>query len=236
MQETSKNTAIVITTYNRGAVLYRALQSIAALGLPMLVVDDGSRPDQAQFNQEICAMYRAQYMRIAENRGLACALNIGLSYWLADARVEWISYLQDDVDVHPLLMAKMFEASEHYRCSLYTGHNSPYHQAASNMNGYLLKKSCAGVHMHARSAFWKSILPIPTFSLGAPKRIDGRIKGLGSNVDWWIVRDSPQSTKSRGEQICCVPNLVRTFLFKAEDSSWGNALPKGEEPPLAAIS
>jgi glycosyltransferase involved in cell wall biosynthesis len=230
-----QNTAIVITTYNRGTVLCRALQTIAVLGSPMLVVDDGSRNDQAKFNQEACAMYGAQYMRIADNRGLACALNIGLSYWLADSRIEWISYIQDDVDVHPQLLNKMSEAIQHYRCNLYTGHNSPYHPAAASMNGYLLKKSCAGVHMHARAAFWKSILPIPTFALGAPKRIAGRVKGMGSNVDWWIVRDSPHSIKSRGEQICCVPNLVRTFLFKAEDSSWGNALPKGEEPPLAAI-
>lgn len=236
MPEIAKTTAIVITTYNRGAVLYRALQSIAPLGLPMLVVDDGSRHDQAQFNQENCSIYRAGYIRLAENRGLACALNVGLAYWLADAGIEWISYLQDDVDVHPKLMEKMADASLKYRCNLYTGHNSPYHPAAASMNGYLLKRSCAGVHLHARTAFWKSILPIPTFALGAPKRIDGRPRGVGSNVDWWIVRDSPHSTKNRGEQICCIPNLVRTFLYKAEDSSWNNALPKGEEPPLAAIS
>ena len=232
MQETAKTTAIVITTYNRGHVLYRAIQSVAALGLPVLVVDDGSRHDEAQFNQETCSMYQAKYLRLPENRGLACALNAGLSYWLADSGFEWISYLQDDVDVHPRLIEKMLEASQRYRCSLYTGHNSPYHPAAASMNGYFLKKSCAGVHMHARAAFWKSVLPIPTFALGAPRRIEGRIKGIGSNADWWIVRDSPHSIKNRGEQICCVPNLVRTFLYKAEDSSWGNALPKGEEPPL----
>lgn len=225
--------AILVTTYNRPSVLERSLPQIAALGAPMLVVDDASR-ESAQ-NQDICRAYGAEYLALPVNRGLAAAMNIGLSFWLADKSVEWISYIQDDVDVRPDLLKQMQAATAHCKSRLYTGHDSQYHAAVSNVNGYRLKKSCAGVHMHARSDFWRSILPIPTFQLGAPKRIEGRLKGIGSNADWWIVRDSPNSVQKKGDLVVCVPGLVRTFLYKAADSSWGSELRLGDEPPLKSL-
>lgn len=225
--------AILVTTYNRPPVLARSLPQITALKAPVLVVDDGTAAWTD--NESLCDRYGALYMRLPQNRGLAAAMNIGLSYWLADRTVEWISYIQDDVDVHPRLFELLEAAIRCRPAQLYTGHDSPYHRAAQSMNGYRLKKSCAGVHLHARPDFWNRMLPIPTFQLGAPKRIPGRPRGIGSNADWWIVRDSPHSTQKRGELIVCVPGLVRTFLYKAEDSSWGNALPLGEEPQLARV-
>ena len=77
-------------------------------------------------------------------------------------------------------------------------------------------------------------MPIPTRTLGAPKRTtaDPSMRGVGSNVDWWIYRDCPQSVVAKGGYVVCVPGLVRTFYSQAKDSTWNNAAPHGEEPSL----
>jgi len=221
---------ILVTSCNRPEALARSLPQICSLGPPVLIVDDGSHGIQSAFYDLKCAT--ADYLRIPQRRGLAAALNIGLSYWLADKSVEWISYFQDDVDVHPLLLQELATAAKQMPAALYTGHDSRYHAATQNINGFKIKQSCAAVHMHANREFWQSIMPIPTFALGAPKRVPGRVRGVGSDVDWWIVRDSPHSIQKTGDRIICLPNLVRTFLYKSDESSWGNSQPDGEEPPL----
>ncbi len=225
-------TAILVTTYNRPHVLKRSLPQIAGLGSPVLVVDDGTAFPLANDNRDVASACNAGYLRMPANRGLAAAMNVGISYWLADKSMEWISYLQDDVDVHPQLMYEIEIAARNQRAKIYTGHDSPYHAAETRVNGFKIKRSCAGVHIHARAEFWNAILPIPTFMLGAPKRIPGRERGIGSNADWWIVRDAPQSVQKTRDRIVCLPGLVRTFLYRSEDSSWGNGLKLGEEPML----
>lgn len=222
----------LITTYERPMTLARTAAQISALRIPVLVMDDGSGPETAAANREICEMNGLEYMRLPANRGLAASLNAGLAYWIADSSIEWITYFQDDVDIHPRILSMMDRATRERRERVFTGHDSQYHATVKNVNGYKMKKSCAGVHIHARAEFWKSVMPIPTYRIGAPMKIDGRVRGIGSNADWWIVRDAPNSPQRRGEFIVCVPGLVRTFLYKAEDSSWGNSLPYGEDQPL----
>ena len=230
--------AILVTTYNRPSALARSLPQIAALGPPILVVDDGTPGEAGGENAFICQKYGARYMALPSNRGLAAALNMGLAYWLADKSVEWISYFQDDVDAHPktLEIIGLLAGSQAY--PIYTGHDAIEHpQCREMVTGSLkikVKKTCAGVHLHARTEFWKGVMPIPTYQLGAPKRTNGnRTPGIGSNVDWWIVRDGPNSVVKRRQEILCLPDLVRTFLWKAEDSSWNRGRKYGEERPLA---
>jgi len=223
---------VIVTTFNRPKILERSLPQIAALGAPVLVVDDGTHQSEDLLNAKICFQAGTRYLWLPENRGLSAAMNIGISYWLADKSVDWISYFQDDVDVHPRLFQELAVATKQMPAALYTGHDSRYHAAVQSANGFKIKQSCAAVHMHAKREFWQSIMPIPTFALGAPKRLPGRVRGVGSDVDWWIVRDSPHSIQKTGDRIVCLPNLVRTFLYKADESSWGNSQPDGEEPPL----
>lgn len=228
-------TKILITTYNRPSALERSLPQIVKLGHPSLVVDDGSPESAGEKNRAIALAHGAQYLRLPENRGLAVALNAGLIYWLADKEVEWISYFQDDVDVHPKCLQVLDSFSK--KSPVLTGHDALAHRfhATSVWNRYTAKHkwTSAGVHIHATAEFWRGILPIPTYQLGCPKR-NGGGRGIGSNVDWWICKDSPQSSKKLGKYIICVPGLVRTFYWKPEDSNWNNPLPTGEEPPLAA--
>lgn len=225
---------IVVTTCNRSQALKRSLPQIVALGAPALVVDDSL--SEEKLNREICIHNHANYLRLPQNRGLACALNVGLSFWLADKQVEWVSYFQDDVDVHPSLFKEIGKICKDHSLWLFTGHDSPDHPTVKDCGEYKLKDSCAGIHMHASREFWKSVMPVPTNSLGTPKRILGRERGMGSDVDWWIVKNSPNSVQKRGGSVICLPGLVRTFLHRAEDSSWGNAPKCGEDAPLRPVA
>ena len=226
--------ACLLTTYNRPKALERSLPQIVALGAPVLVVDDGS--DECGSNAIIIHCEKSKSIYLPSNRGLAAAMNIGLSYLLADEAITHISYYQDDVDVHP----KTLEILEklHDQDCLLTGHDAGEHgsNALATINGIPIKYkwACRATHLHASVAFWKSILPIPTRTLGAPRRLAGNRRGYGSNVDWWIVRDAPNSCQNTQKPLICVPGLVRSFLWKAEDSCWNNEARAGEEPPLGA--
>lgn len=221
---------LLITTYNRPEALARSLPQIAALGAPVLVVDDGSQCEPVVW----IGPNRPEVLQIPKNRGLAAALNIGLSYWLADKSIDWISYFQDDVDVHPATLGYM--EALHSKSEILTGHDAGEHAsfAERSENGIPVKYkwSARATHIHASAGFWREMLPIPTRELGAPKRTGEGVRGLGSNVDWWIVRDSPRSCQKTQRPVICVPGLVRSFLWKGKDSCWNNTQKAGEDPPL----
>ena len=74
------DTAILVTTYNRPEALARSLPQIVALGVPVLVVDDGS--GDADADEVACIAYDngVEALFLPVNRGLAAAMNVGLSY------------------------------------------------------------------------------------------------------------------------------------------------------------
>lgn len=233
------NTAVLVTHYNRPKALARSLPQIAALGWPVLVVDDGSSLEAVEDVDTICAKHtNVVALYLPENRGLAAALNAGIAYWLADRRVEWISYFQDDVDVLPTLPAALGAAQNAELWPLVTGHDAAEHRQTGTVRiGAMtakLKASCRATHLHAHRAYWESVLPIPTRKLGAPCREPGQVRGTGSDVDWWITQTAPMSVTRRGRFVLCLPGLVRTFLWRAEDSCWDNTQRAGEDPPLTA--
>src|SRR6185436_15013232 len=119
-----------------------------------------------------------------ENRGLAGALNIGLSYWLANPSIQAISYFQDDVEVDPLCIAACNEAiqqmgpADFERGMVVTGHDAKEHRERWQLERYfgssfsgidMFKRgSCRATHMHAHIDAWKKVLPIPSRGLGLP--------------------------------------------------------------------
>jgi len=83
--------SVVITTYNRAALLPHAIESAkhAASDPEVIVVDDCSSDD----TPTVCAKIEAiRYVRLTTNRGLANARNIGI----ADSSSDFIAFLDDD--------------------------------------------------------------------------------------------------------------------------------------------
>jgi hypothetical protein len=222
--------ACVITTYNRPRSLARTLPQVAALGAPMLVVDDASDDEHAQENRRLADAHRAAYLPVPSNRGLCNAVNAGVCYWLADRGIDWVSCFQDDVDVHPELFAVLAAVQDARERPLLTGQHAREHPvlASGAIAGYavLYKRSTPGQHLHAHRAYWSSVLPVPTPYLGAPKPAGGQ-PGQGSDEDWWVTAWSPASITKRGGYVIVLPDLVRTFQGRREGSTWGNASVRG---------
>ncbi len=217
--------AAVITTYNRPQSLARSLPQVLALGIPVMVVDDASTLENYQENQRITDQHQVPLIRIPDNRGLPNAMNVGLDYWLADPAIDWISYFQDDVDIHPDTIKVLEQIQDRVDRPLLAGRDALEHATfnTAEIAGYkvLYKRSMPGQHLHAHRDYWRGVMPIPTPYLGAPKPDKGK-PGQGADEDWWITCWSPQSITKRGGYVVCVPGLVRSFRTTADESTWGN--------------
>ena len=99
--------SIVITTHNRPELVARAIASALAqtIGdLEVLVVDDGSRPPyEADSNDN-----RVRVIRRDRAGGPSAARNTGL----AEARGEWITFLDDDDELAPDMLGQALAAAE----------------------------------------------------------------------------------------------------------------------------
>lgn len=235
----SFNCGIIVTTFNRPEALLRTLRSLVALGSPILVVNDGGRdvlaPEVGAAIPTDLDAADISVLSLPQNRGLAGALNIGLSWFLCDTSITHICYCQDDVEVDPLLLHVFETLSRKFSDgrTLLTGHDAKEHRhhRSDSYQGidFHYKYACRATQMFASRAAWSSVMPIRSKGLGFPKKDppDGD-RGRGSDVDWWIVRDSPKKLTT-----VCVPGLVRTFLWKGEDSCWANTQSAGEDQPLS---
>ncbi len=98
---TGRPITVVIPTYNRAALLRRAVVSALAqtlAPLEILVIDDGSTDETAA----VCAEWGPPVRAIATpNGGVARARNIGVG----EARGEWIAFLDSDDEWEPQKLA-----------------------------------------------------------------------------------------------------------------------------------
>jgi glycosyltransferase involved in cell wall biosynthesis len=202
--------AIVVTTYNNPENLARSLPQITTLGAPVLVVDDGSDPEQALKNQQITAQYGAQLLRSPSHQRQANALNLGISQWLADPTIAWISTFRDDVNVRADTLTVLAQIQS-LQYPILTGRDAPEHPIIQTQtiadHSVLFKRSSPSIHFHAHRSYWASVLPIPTPTLDLP--------GQGTDEDWWITAWSPNSIVKKGGNLVCVPGLVSTFADEA---------------------
>ncbi len=236
---------VTITTYNRPECLGRSLPQILKLGAPVVIVDDASTPENLAENQRIADAHQVPLLRIPQNRGLPNAINVGIGYWLADPEIDWISYFQDDVDVHPDLFHILETIQDPAERPLLTGRDAAEHPtvAVGTLAGHdvLFKRSMPGPHLHAHRDYWTGVMPIPTPYLGAPKP-DGGKPGQGADEDWWVTAWSPQSILKQGKYVVCVPGLVRCFRLLEEGSTWSNLGAQQDdgqplvEPPLKGLA
>ncbi len=84
--------SVIIPTYNRAALLIEAVESVLAQtwsDFELIVVDDGSTDDTPQCLKKYSD--RLIYLR-QENRGVSAARNYGI----ANARGEWLAFLDSD--------------------------------------------------------------------------------------------------------------------------------------------
>lgn len=93
--------------------------------------------------------------------------------------------------------------------------------------GIVLKDWIRAAQMLGTREYWESLMPIP--------RLDpetGRIRarpndGMGSGVDWWLIRNHPNSVCRTGRTCLVVPGLVQHIGY--DRSTWlDRELPESE--------
>ncbi|NJO41083.1 MAG: glycosyltransferase [Cyanobacteria bacterium RU_5_0] len=202
--------AAVITTYDRSQYLERSLPQIVKLGVPIVIVDDASSSTHREANQRLAHTCQIPLIYIPASQGLANAINVGVSYWLANPAIDWISYFQDDVEVRPDLLKILARIQHPHDRPLLTGRSAIEHPTLESheIDSYrvLLKRSTSGEHLHAHRDYWRSVLPIPKLDIASH---NGQVSG--ADADWWITAWSPQSVAKRGGYVVCVPDLVSPF-------------------------
>lgn len=207
--------AAVITTYNRPWCLERSLPQVLALGVPVVVVDDASSPGNYQANQRITSRYQVPLLRLPSHREQSSAITMGVSYWLADPDIAWISYFQDNVTVRPNTLKVLRSLQDAEQRPLLVGRDDPSHATLKTETiagqPVLLKRSMSGGHFHAHRDYWAAVLPIPTPYLNAPKPNNPHPRTGGIDEDWWITAWAPESVVKRGGYVVCVPDLVTPF-------------------------
>jgi glycosyltransferase involved in cell wall biosynthesis len=204
--QNSQTCAILVTTYNSSENLARSLPQIVALGAPVLIVDDGSSPDHTVKNQALAEQYGTALLRSPTHQRQPSAINLGISHWLSNASITWISYFRDDINVRADALTVLAEIQS-LQHPILTGRDAPEHPVLQTEtianHPVLLKRSSPGIHFHAHRSYWAAVLPIPTPVLDLP--------GRGTDEDWWITAWSPQSIVKQGGSLVCVPGLVSTF-------------------------
>jgi glycosyltransferase involved in cell wall biosynthesis len=204
-------TAIVVTTANAPQDLARSLASLADLNVPILIVDDGSKPENQVKNRDLGDRYGCQVLTLPTRQGTPAALNAGIGYWLSNPEITWIACCRDNVEVHPDLLQILGQIQHPTDRPLLTGRDASEHPSfgQDTVAGHpiLLKRSMPGTHLHAHRDYWSQILPIPTPPLTEAEIAAGR----GTEEDWWITAWSPHSVVKQGKYTICVPGLVRTF-------------------------
>lgn len=102
----SNYVTVVIPTFNRAALLRRALESVRAQTHPpdeIIVVDDGSTDDTARIVQQDFSDVR--YM-LQDSAGVSAARNRGI----AAAHTPWVAFLDSDDEWRPRKLKRQLEA------------------------------------------------------------------------------------------------------------------------------
>lgn len=84
--------------------------------------------------------------------------------------------------------------------------------------GMLLKPWIRAANMFARREYWMSMWPIPRLD-PETRRVRARPNdGVGSGVDWWFIRNHPNSVDRSNRSCLVVPGLIRHIGY--QESTW----------------
>lgn len=163
-----------------------------------------------------------------DNEGLGPALNQGLAYidslkkW-DDVPVPLTTYVQDDVIYTEgwleKLSGKFLALEKVYNLGFASGVECVEHPTKKVLShGVVLKDWIRATCMMARHEYWMSMLPISKIDPETGRLRGKPNDGLGSSVDWWFVRNHPNSVCKTGRTNLVMPGLLMHDGF--DSSTW----------------
>ncbi len=136
---------------------------------------------------------------------------------------QFVCYCQDDLAYSEGWLERLVRTfalyEDQYRLGFASGLECVEHATTKVLGGgMLLKRWIRAAQMFGRRSYWMSMWPIPRFD---PET--GRVRarpndGVGSGVDWHLIRNHPNSVDRTGRQCLVIPGLVRHIGFQS--STW----------------
>lgn len=148
-------------------------------------------------------------------------------------------YIQDDVRFNPqwldILSSKFLMFEKHHNLGFASGIESIEHPPRKTLSftgfggyGMQLKDWIRATCMMARHDYWMSMWPISRIDPETGRERGKPGNGLGSSVDWWFIRNHPNSVCKTGRTNLVIPGLLQHAGYK--DSTWlKRELPESDE-------
>ena len=176
-------------------------------------------------------------MKSYENQGLGPSINTALAH--IDTLKRWdvhpsplTVYVQDDVmfssDWLPKLSQKFLQLEKVFNLGFASGVECIEHPVKKDIgNGMVLKDWIRATCMMARHDYWMSMWPISRVDPETGRERGKPDNGMGSSVDWWFIRNHPNSVCRTGRTNLVIPGLLKHTGYK--DSTWlKRELPESE--------
>lgn len=174
------------------------------------------------------------------NRGLGPSINMALAH--IDSLKRWdnvdefsplTTYVQDDVlfsdDWLQKLSSKFLQLASPLKLGFASGVECIEHPMKKNLgNGMILKDWIRATCMMSFHQFWMSMWPIQRIDPETGRERGKPNDGLGSGVDWWFIRNHPNSVCRTGKTNLVIPGLLQHAGYSK--STWlKRDLPESEE-------
>lgn len=184
------------------------------------------------------------YVISRENIGLGQTINKAVSLiktvneWFSDDHVgdpskvsSVIVMCQDDLLYEQGWLLKLlaeYRTHRPERIGFATGLECVEHPIRRAVNDrVILKDWIRASQMMADHDYWYSLMPIPAFDPETGSMRGRPNDGLGSGVDWWMIRNHENSVCRTGRTCLVMPGLVRHIGY--DRSTWlGRELPESE--------
>ncbi len=164
--------------------------------------------------------------------GLGPSINQALSHianlntYFDNVKSDFICMCQDDIEYAPDWLERLLKAytiySRVHKLGFATGHNAPEHAEKKEIKfgkeTIFLKPWIRATQMLAPTDYFLSMYPISRIDPETGRERARPHGGMGSSVDWWFIRNHPNSVCRSGRTNLVYPGLVKHFGY--DKSSW----------------
>ena len=184
-------------------------------------------------------------LQSSRNEGLGPTINRALSHidsinrWYSDPMVgdpsrvaPYVVMCQDDLlytkDWLPILASRFRAYGMQHSLGFASGIECVEHPVKRDLGGgIVLKDWIRASQMLSTREYWMSLMPIPAFDPETGRLRARPNDGMGSGVDWWLIRNHENSVCRTGRTCLVMPGLVQHAGY--DRSTWlKRELPESE--------
>lgn len=171
-----------------------------------------------------------------ENEGLGPTINRAVAHiksindWYLDTKAgdldrvaPFIVMCQDDLlytrNWLPVLASRFVAYESRHGLGFASGVECIEHRVREEIGaGMVLKDWIRAAQMLGRREYWESLMPIPRFDPETGRVRAKPTDGMGSGVDWWLIRNHENSVCRTGRTCLVMPGLVQHAGY--DQSTW----------------